>query len=165
MSMKINLVLACFFFVSGIAVDAGAQDKSSLDKSVFYRSMAANKSNEVDAELKSLASLDFPGKDAYVGALMMKRASFAGIPAKKLSLFKSGHKQLEAAIKRDKDNAEYRFLRLLVQENAPGMLGYKTDLKNDSEYIRKSFKELEKPVQDAIAAYSKKSKVLKPEDF
>lgn len=161
--MKIHLVLACFVFVSGIGVRA--QDKAAFNKSAFYRSMASGKSKEVDAELQLLTSIDFPEKDAYVGALMMKKSSFGGIPAKKLNLFKAGHKQLEAAIKREKDNAEFRFLRLMIQENAPGALGYKTDLKSDSEYVRKFYNELDKPVQDAIVSYSKKSKLLKPEDF
>src|SRR4249919_1066476 len=107
MSMKTNLVLACFLLVMGIVKEAAAQDKAAFNKSVFYRSMAGDKSKEVEAELKLLESIDFPGKDAYMGALLMKKASFGGVPAKKLNLFKAGHKQLETAIKREEDNAEF----------------------------------------------------------
>jgi hypothetical protein len=71
---------------------------------------------------------------------------------------------LEAAIKKDSLNAELRFLRLMIQENAPGMLGYKSDIEKDSAYIRKSFKTLPEVVQQAFLNYSKKSKVLKPAD-
>ena len=91
----------------------------------------------------------------------MKKASFGGSPATKLKLFKQGRKLLEASIKEDPDNAEYRFLRLIIQEHAPGVLGYKYDLEKDSEYIRKSYKSLPDELQHTIADYSKKSKALK----
>jgi len=53
----------------------------------------------------------------------------------------------------------------MVQEHAPGILGYKDDLKKDSAYIRQSYKKLPAEVQRAIADYSKTSKVLNPGDF
>ena len=91
----------------------------------------------------------------------MKKAGLAGIPVQKLNLFKQGHKELEAAIKREPKNVEFRFLRLMIQENAPGVLGYKDQLPEDSEYIKKSYKTLPDEVQRAIEDYSKKSKILK----
>ncbi|MET0300615.1 MAG: hypothetical protein ABW036_12665, partial [Flavitalea sp.] len=85
---------------------------------------------------------------------------------KKLKTFKAGHEQLEASITADKDNAEYRFMRLMIQEQAPGILGYKGEIKNDSDYIRKSFKTLPKNVQEAIVNYAQtKSKALSAKDF
>ncbi|HMH32644.1 MAG TPA: hypothetical protein VK543_06415, partial [Puia sp.] len=65
----------------------------------------------------------------------------------------------------ERENAEYRLLRLMVQENAPTVLGYKNDIKADSEYIRKSFKNLPEDIQQVIVDYSKKSKILKAGDF
>lgn len=81
-------------------------------------------------------------------------------------MFKAGHKELEAAISQDKDNAEYRFMRLMIQEHSPGILGYKEEIQTDSDYIRKSFKNLPGPVQQAIIHYAReKSKVLSEKDF
>jgi hypothetical protein len=51
----------------------------------------------------------------------------------------------------------------MVQEHAPGALGYKKDVEKDCEYIRKSYKSLPDDVQLTIADYSKKSKFLKLE--
>jgi len=127
--------------------------------------MASDKKADVEAELNRLQRGGIAGLDAYVGALTMKKAGFAGIPAKKLNLFKSGHRKLESAIKNERENAEYRLLRLMVQENAPTVLGYKNDIKADSEYIRKSFKNLPEDIQQVIVDYSKKSKILKAGDF
>ena len=87
------------------------------------------------------------------------------LKSNKLNIFKEGHRKLEAVIKKDNMNAELRFLRLIIQENAPGILGYKSDLKQDSELIKKSFTDLPQVVQQAIIDYSKKSKILNPSDF
>ena len=83
----------------------------------------------------------------------------------KLSLFKSGHKLLDGAIKKDESNAELRFLRLMVQEHSPGMLHYKGDLDKDSVLIKEKFSELHPGARKAIIQYSKTSKILKPSDF
>jgi hypothetical protein len=56
-------------------------------------------------------------------------------------------------------------MRLMIQEHAPSILGYKGNLQSDKEYIRKNFKALPFEVQQAILDYSKKSVILKPEDF
>jgi hypothetical protein len=95
----------------------------------------------------------------------MRKAGLVKGASNKLSVFKSGHTQLEDAIKKDNSNAEYRFLRLIIQENAPGILGYKSDMKQDGDYIKKSYKDLPQPVKHAISNYSKQSKTLKPADF
>ncbi len=70
---------------------------------------------------------------------------------------------LEAAIKDYPENAEFRFLRLMIQEHAPGILGYKNDLEKDSEFIQKSYKSLPDELQQIMVDYSKKSKFLKLE--
>jgi hypothetical protein len=49
----------------------------------------------------------------------------------------------------------------MVQEHAPGALGYKTDIENDCGFIRKNYKSLPEDVQAIIKDYSKKSKFLK----
>ena len=67
----------------------------------------------------------------------MKKAGIINGAGKKLNLFKAGRKKLEAEIKKDSSNVELRFLRLMTQENAPGILGYKNELQTDREYIRK----------------------------
>ena len=91
----------------------------------------------------------------------MKRAGIGGNPISKLKLFKKGHKLLEAAIKEDPNNTEFRFLRLMIQENAPGILGYNVNEEKDSEFIRKEYKSLPEDLQKTISDYNRTSKVLK----
>ena len=95
----------------------------------------------------------------------MRKAGLAKGASNKLSLFKSGHKKLEESIKKNNSNAEFRFLRLIIQEHAPGILGYKNDMQQDVDYIKKSYKDLPQAVQQAISNYSKQSKILNPADF
>jgi hypothetical protein len=127
--------------------------------------MAASDPNTVDNQLNLLKSTDIKDKTAFEGALIMKKAGMIKGANKKLKLFKEGHKKLESAISKDKENGEFRFLRLMIQEHAPGVLHYKNDLDKDSAYIRQSFKKLPADVQQAITEYSKTSRVLRSEDF
>ena len=126
--------------------------------------MQAENKELVNAQLTELKSVGPKiTQDAFMGTMTMKKAGLGGSPVTKLHLFKEGHKLLEAAILQDPNNAEFRFLRLMIQENAPGILGYKGSEEKDSEFIRKSYKSLPPDLQHVIADYNKKSKVLKLE--
>jgi len=135
---------------------------SIINRVDFYKAMQENDKALVNAQLTELKSVTPKNtQDAFTGALTMKKAGLGGSPITKLHLFKEGHKLLESAILQEPNNAEFRFLRLMIQENAPGILGYKNDEKKDSEFIRKSYKSLPNDLQHVIADYNKKSKVLK----
>ena len=135
--------------------------QTALDRSAFYKAMEENNKALVNAELEELKTAPESLKPAFMGTMLMKRASFSGSPSSKLHYFKEGHILLEGAIKKNPDNVEYRFMRLMIQEHAPGVLGYKENIENDCEYIRKYYKSLPVEVQHAIGDYNKKSKVLK----
>ncbi len=132
-----------------------------LDRSAFYSAMASDKLEEINVQLNNLKSSSASDKEAFEGALLMKKAGLVAKTKDKLSLFKEGRKKLEALIKRDNDNIEYCFLRLIIQEHAPKALNYKDDIDHDSKLIRSGYKNLPAVVQQAIADYSKKSKALK----
>lgn len=141
------------------------QEKPQIDKKEFYHVFSSSDDKVIIRYESLLKNSTIKEQEAYLGALLMKKAGIVGNPKDKLSFFKQGAKKLESAISKEKQNAEYRFLRLMIQENAPSILGYKSNLKEDSELIRASFKHLEPAVQHVIVDYSKDSKVLHPEDF
>ncbi|HSZ33677.1 MAG TPA: hypothetical protein VK772_10200 [Puia sp.] len=139
-------------------------DTTSLNRPAFYKAMQGNNKELVNAQLTELKTLEPKNaQNAFLGTMTMKKAGLGGSPSAKLHLFKEGHKMLEAAIMEDPNNAEFRFLRLLIQENAPGILGYRNNEEKDCEIIRKSYKSLPPDLQHVIADYSKKSKFLKLE--
>jgi hypothetical protein len=140
---------------------ANYQLPTDLDRAAYYKAMESDSKTLVDAQISELNSAPADIKNAFLGAMIMRKAGIGGNPASKLKLFKQGRKLLEEAIAKDPKNAEFRFLRLIIQEHAPGVLGYKNDEQKDSEFIRKSFYSLPEDLQKTIADYNKKSKVLK----
>lgn len=136
-----------------------------FDKSEFYTVFARGDLGRINQELETIAPTTFPGKDAYVGALLMRRAQFRSFAGDKLNDFKAGARKLETTIQADSTNAEFRFLRLCIQEHAPRIVGYRSDLDRDNLYIHLHFKELDTVVQNAVVAYSQHSQVLKPQNF
>lgn len=140
-----------------------AQEK--FDRTLFYHTMATGKPPEIDAEIAVVKKSALPEKNAFEGTLLMKKAGMVGGPSKKLSLFKAGHTKLEDEIRKNAANPELKFLRLMIQENAPGILGYKNDLQSDRQVIKKNFKNMLPVVQEAITNYTQKSKVLTRADL
>jgi len=137
------------------------KSSSDLNRAAYYKAIESENKALVDAQIAELNTAPADVKNAFLGAMIMRRAGIGGNPASKLKLFKQGHKLLEDAIRHNPNNPEFRFLRLMIQENAPGILGYKNDEQEDSEFIRKSYKSMPEELQKTIADYNKKSKVLK----
>jgi hypothetical protein len=163
MKMKLIYVAAALFFSVPALV---AQSPTSFDKSAFYSSMACSDTNRINEQLIIIVEAStLPEKNAYEGALMMKKADLIRGASGKLSLFKSGRKKLEASVKKNNSNAEFRFLRLMIQEHAPRLLGYNNNMQEDGDFIKKNYKELTEAVQRAVSEYCKKSKILDPSDF
>lgn len=158
--MNIRIILNVLFLFWGLNLVAKSH-KAGFDKTAFYSAMAASDINLINNQLSVLKASSINEKDAYEGALLMKKAGLVTRAQEKLSLFKQGRLKLEAAIKKDKDNAEFSFLRLIIQEHAPKIVDYRNNIVTDSALIRLHFKTLSPIIQQAINDYSKKSKVLK----
>jgi len=161
--------LTCFSVLLLLLVSMSnlcAQDKAGgFDRKDFYLAMRGNNEEAVNKQLALVKLAALPEKSAFEGALLMKKAGLVGGPGKKLSLFKDGHKKLESVLSKDSSNTELRFLRLMIQEHAPGILGYKKELQKDKIFIRTHYKKLPPAVQEAVTDYSKESKILKPADL
>lgn len=156
--MKIFINL--FLLISVLTVKGSSQN-AGFDKVAFYSAMAGNDIEQVNSQLTILKTVSINEKEAYEGAMLMKKAGLVTKTKEKLSLFKAGRLKLEASIKKDDKNIEFSFLRLIIQEHAPKVVNYKDDMENDSLLIRTNYKKLPQVVQQAIVDYSKNSKVLK----
>ncbi len=157
-----SFICILVFLLSGFTK---AKCQQSFDKSAYYKLMEKATTEDIDKQLKIIESSAGINNDAYTGALLMKKAGVVKGPSKKLSVFKSGNKKLEAAIEKDNQNAEWRFLRLIIQENAPKILGYRSDIKKDAAFIQSNFKKLSPEVQAAVLDYRKHSDTLRPLNF
>jgi hypothetical protein len=162
--MQVITIFAFFFTLLGTAVER-RQLQQGFDKTSFYNVMAAGKIADINNELAILAAVSIPEKEAYEGALLMKKAGLLKKAADKLKLFRSGYMKLESALMKDSTNGEYHFLRLTIQEHAPRTVKYFKDMEKDSLYVHNTFKNLSPVIQKAIFDYSKNSKILSPENF
>ena len=158
--MNIKMFFSLLFVLSVICVQ-GSSQKPGFDKSAFYHAIASDDLEEINEQLNIVKSSSINEKEAYEGALLMKKAGLVTKAKEKLSLFKSGRLKLESSIKKEANNTEFCFLRLIIQEHAPKMVKYNSDIESDSLQIRTNYKSLAPVVQQAISDYSKKSKVLK----
>jgi hypothetical protein len=53
----------------------------------------------------------------------------------------------------------------MIQENAPGILGYNDDLEKDKGFIIAHFNSIPEPTRQVIRDYSRQSKTLSQSDF
>jgi len=158
--MKFNALLLLLIFSAGTFAQ-GMSNTHAFEKSGFYAAMASESLNEINSQLTVLKAQSFPEKQAYEGALLMKKAGIVNGAKEKISLFKSGRSKLEASIGKESNNVEYRFLRLMIQEHAPKIVKYRSNVEEDSKIILSNFKNLSPTLQQVITDYSKNSTALK----
>jgi hypothetical protein len=152
--------LALLLPLSVISIKGNTQS-NGFSKTAFYAAMSGNDIPAINSQLNIVRSVSINEKDAYEGALLMKKAGLVSKAKEKLSLFKSGRSRLEGSIKKEGANAEYSFLRLIIQEHAPRIVEYRGNIESDISIIRSNYRKLPQEVQQAIIDYSKRSKYLK----
>lgn len=148
-------------FISLTSFVPGLFLKKDFDKTGYYAVLSSEKIDEINLQLQNLKEMAFSEKDAYEGALLMKKSGLVGNAKEKLNLFKNGRQKLESSIKKETRNVEYRFLRIIIQEHAPKVVKYRNELDEDSQLVISNYKSLPQFLQQVITDYSKKSKVLK----
>lgn len=68
---------------------------------------------------------------AYLAAAEAMLAEVVFNPYSKYRHFSNGTEQLDALIKQNQQNIEMRFLRMMIQIEAPSFLGYKNEINED----------------------------------
>lgn len=155
-----KIFLNLLVLLSVITVKGNTQS-NGFNRSAFYAAMSTNDVQVINNQLTIIRSSSIDGKEAYEGALLMKKAGLVTKAKEKLSLFKAGRSKLENSIRKEKENAEFSFLRLIIQEHAPKIVEYRGNLDADISIIRSNYKKLPPEVQQAIIDYSKRSKLLR----
>lgn len=152
----------CLALLLGAAVSAQAQ----IDKDNFYEALSSGEEDSIDKMLSKLESeKSTPKVNAYKGALTMKKAGFVKGVGGKVKTFKKGAHLLEDEIKSNPGNTEFRFLRLTIQEHAPGILKYNKEIDADKQAVVSGYARLDADLKNVIAGYAKDSKVLKESDL
>lgn len=165
MQRKFSIYILVLFSVCITSESLQAQPmRNPIVPAEFYGALATDDTTKL---FKMLDDLNYAATNqelAYKGTLLMKKASTIRSP-KGLNVFNKGKKMLNDVILREKENAEFRFLRLVIQENCPKQLNYHANINADAVLVKKKYKDLGPQVQGAVLDYSRNSKVLKPSDF
>ena len=144
-----------------IVILHGKAQQQDFNRATFYKVLSAENEASIDAQINNVRKSGLVEMIAYEGVLLMKKSGMVAKPKEKIKLFKSGRTKLETAIAGEKDNIEYRFLRVIIQEHAPKIVKYRNELEEDCKFIRANFSRLSPFLQQVIIDYSKKSKILK----
>jgi len=134
---------------------------SKLDKANFYEVFESESKTKIEKKISSLSKLDDSTiKTAYIGALTMKKSAYEKSLKEKTMVFSKGKDMLEKAINKESRNAEFRFLRLAIQEHCPKILKYNSDISEDVALINQTYSSLGSVLQKVIHDYSKESEYL-----
>lgn len=71
----------------------------------------------------------------YQGLCQAMMAEHLFLPSSKISSFKKGKLKVEQAIERDPGNCELRYIRLLIQLNAPKFVNYHEEIIGDFKFF------------------------------
>jgi hypothetical protein len=81
--------------------------------------------------------------EAYKGLCQTMMAKHVFWPTSKINYFNKGKEKINQAISASPDNCELRYIRLLVQLNAPGFLDYNEEVNVDFELFCSSLPSIE----------------------
>ncbi|RUT70688.1 hypothetical protein D0817_09440 [Flavobacterium cupreum] len=137
---------------------AGTPDLASIRK--MYSDVAKSEANakEFTAKLSGVSNNDEKILVAYKAASIVLESKFESIIGSKISRFKEGAKLLEATLKSDPDNIEIRMIRLSIQEDVPGITGYKKNIKEDKKFITAHYAEQNGALKDYLKDFVLQSK-------
>lgn len=126
--MKLIVLIVLSYF----ALSSHAPEMESIR--INYTQAASNKTlcKEMIAKLKNHNS---PVQQAYLGAFQTIWAKHTINPFEKLKTFNTGKANIEESVVQAPSNAEIRLLRLSIQLNAPGFLGYNDNIEEDKKFI------------------------------
>ncbi|REH56711.1 hypothetical protein C7448_101754 [Tenacibaculum gallaicum] len=121
-------ILGVLFFMSFVGV------KKAPDFVVRYHELAAKKAElTYIATYKNRKEVSIQG---YVVSLQMKQAKYKMMPWSKLKVFNTNKNKLEELISKNPNNVHLRYVRLVIQENIPSILGYTSSIKKDKQFLK-----------------------------
>ena len=160
-----KIVAAFLFLLPFFPIPFHGKIIQEFDRAAFYTAMKAGEMTQLNNEIDLVQRSSFAQQKAFEGALLMRKSGLEKKASDKLKYFKEGRIKLETAIQNEPANAEYRFLRLTIQENAPKQVKYKSNIDEDKKMVINSFKNLLPVIQSAILDYCKNSSILNTGDF
>src|SRR3569832_1270305 len=160
--LKLGFASVLLLLIASVKVNAHPQ---KFEKAEFYEVMKSGTLETITNELEAVKAAPEKEREGYEGALLMKKAGLLKKAKDRLAAFKQGRIKLETALLADPENTEFHFLRLAIEEHAPRIVKYHSDIEKDKIIVIGNFKSQSPAVRHAILDYCENSKVLHKEDF
>ncbi len=135
-------VLPGLFFFLSISLSFSSNDLYKLRELYFKVSLEEEELETFENYLNKKIKTSNPEIEGYKCVLWFLKAKEYYNPYKKYEAFSEGKKQLELLITKNPNSIELRFLRLTIQDNLPGFLGYDDNITEDNKFIKKNIKSL-----------------------
>lgn len=134
---------------------------------IAYREAVHDKTkiDVINKQLSSVTKEDNAVLVAYKGAVITLQAKYEKSIKEKKRLFIKGVSYIEYAIQKSPNAIEPRFIRLGIQENTPKLLKYKSNIKEDKEFLFKQYKTIKsKILKKHVREYILESKAFSDEE-
>ncbi len=97
-----------------------------------------NSEEKLTGYINFVNTIDCEKSIPYKASAKMQSAKYAFWPTKKLKLFNTGKKQLENYITNNPNDIEAKYIRVLIQDNVPKILGYHKNKLDDIAFIKQN---------------------------
>ena len=117
-------------FISLVLVSFAEED------SVRMQYHQANSKESLESFISVLEKSNLPVSEVYLASAYMQKAKYVFSPYNKLKYFNKGKDMLEAFLSKNPNSVDGKYVRYLVQRNAPSFLGYSSEIESDREFIK-----------------------------
>lgn len=156
--MKVLLTISLSVFLFSVSTlkevrEAFRNAENTMEDATLFNKLMSKKL-DIDENLRI----------AYYGASETMLAKHGGSISERVALFKSGKRYIEIAIKNSPSDVEIHLVRLMIQHNAPSILGYHSDISEDKEFIIKHFNNVTPDLKAYINRIAKETDVFTSEE-
>ena len=111
----------------------------------LYKQTDGSKENTIVLfdKLQTVSEKDGNVLLAYKGASIAMKGRFEKGAKQKTTIFKEGISLVEAALLKEPNNMEIRFIRLSIQQNSPKVLKYKKNIDEDKNFVLSNYESIE----------------------
>ena len=149
-----KLLFSLFLWIAFIA----NPDLAAIRKMYPTVTKSESSAKEFTAKLANISDDDDKILVAYKAASVLLDSKYEKKLGAKMERFKEGAKLLESTIKSEPNNIEIRMIRLSIQENVPGITGYKKNIKEDKKFITDHYDEQNGPLKEYLKNFILQSK-------
>lgn len=126
-----------FFFIISVMMFFYCNSQTNIKEIRETFILASNNSNDCEKleEITKYNHVEEPVVYSYHLSAKILKSKYMINPFKKYSVFQSSSKKLDSVVIQNPNSVEIRFLRYLIQFNAPKVLGYYDFLESDYMFI------------------------------